>query len=183
MKNYKKIISLLCVLLMFSSFMPATILGEKIGFSAVAQANGFIAPIDNTVPPGAIIITTAAQLAEIGGVQSAGKYYVLGNDINLVTEWVPINDFRGTFDGRGHVINNLYILESSNREYAGLFGEIKASSVVIKNLGVNIYSKGINVSSVFIESSPSGIFVGGLIGFSLNNNIVLENCYVKGEFL
>jgi len=125
---------------------------------------------DPQLPDDVIHIRTVTQLAAIGGPESAGKYYVLDNDINLVNEWIPINDFRGTFDGRGHTINNLYILESSNRQHAGLFGQISSASVAIKNIGINIGSNGLTGTSL----------VGGLIGF-VSGSVVVENCYVTGD--
>jgi|GEM_PF-2401845 len=123
-------------------------------------------------------IQTAAQLATIGGVQSAGKYYVLDNDVFLVDEWTPIDDFRGIFDGQGHSVNNLYILESSGVSYAGLFGQITTSGVLIKNVGVNISSKGITAnfsSDVYVSASA-----GGLVGYNIGGVIVV-NCYVTGD--
>jgi len=130
---------------------------------------------DDSIPANAIHIKTAEELAIIGGSQSAGKYYVLDNDINLVDEWVPINDFRGTFDGQGYSVNNLYILESSQRQYAGLFGEIRSYLVTIKNVGVNIGTQGISTSS-------DGSQAGGLIGLCFSyGEVNILNCYSTGE--
>ena len=130
---------------------------------------------DDSIPNNAIHIKTAEQLASIGE-NSSGKYYVLDNDINLVDEWIPIDGFSGTFDGQGYSINNLYVLESSNRQYAGLFGRINTSEEVnIKNVGVNIGAKGISAFS-----SSFDISAGGLIA-SCSNNIIIENCYVTGN--
>ena len=95
---------------------------ESVESTSNLQATGFVSPVSGSVPPDAIRITTAAQLAAIGGPQSAGRYYYLGNNIYLTSEWVPIDDFRGTFDGQGFTINNLFVLASSQRQYAGLFG-------------------------------------------------------------
>ena len=132
---------------MIASILPSTVFAAQaqtdvtVGadFSNVSMPNagvtGFIAPID-PIPSGADVvhISTAAQLAAIGGASSAGKYYVLDNDINLTAEWVPIDFFHGTFDGRGYSINNLYVLESSKRQYAGLFGNLieYKSAITIK---------------------------------------------------
>jgi len=133
-----------------------------------------------SVPSNAIHIQTAAQLAGIGGTQSAGKYYVLDNDINLVSAWVPINDFRGTFDGNGKVIKNLNVLasSSSNRQYAGLFGQITTGSVAIKNLGVEIGSSGIN--AYWSVTSNAYAYAGGLVASFSGSSLTIDNCYVKG---
>ncbi|MCL2135196.1 MAG: hypothetical protein FWH37_06545 [Candidatus Bathyarchaeota archaeon] len=122
------------------------------------------------VPKDAVHIKTAEQLAAIGGEDSEGKYYVLDNDLDLVDEWAPIDDFRGTFDGQGHTINNLYVLESSNRKYAGLFGEI-TYAITINNVAVNININGLAATSA----------VGGLIGFSRTVDVV--DSYVTGNII
>jgi hypothetical protein len=138
--------------------------------------NGFIVPPNHhSIPSGAIHIQTAQQLAGIGGAQSAGKYYVLDNDIDLVGEWVPIDDFRGTLDGYGHRVNNLYVLENSNRQYAGLFGQIDIAGVVIKNVAINTGPNGITV-----VSTSTFVCAGGLVGIS-SAGVVVENCFVVGD--
>ena len=59
-----------------------------------------------------------------------GNSYQSGEVVTTWTEgagWVPIQDFRVTFDGNGHTISNLYInvaLQQS-RSYAGLFGSVR----------------------------------------------------------
>ena len=85
--------------------------------NASATNAGFLAAID-PIPSDANVlhISTAAELAAIGGPDSEGKYYVLDNDINLTEEWIPIDDFGGTLDGRGYCINNLYTLKSSQHK-------------------------------------------------------------------
>jgi len=174
----------LCLSL-FASLMPS------IGI-AYDLDTPFIGDIDQkSVPKNAVHIQTATQLANIGGIQSEGKYYVLDNDINLVTEWVPIDDFRGTFDGQGYSINGLYVLERSKRWAAGLFGQVNVDGVAIKNVGVNIHSKGLTASApsspeqyddIFVEglSRTYPAYVGGLIGLS-SGGVSVVNCYVTGD--
>ncbi|MCL2287766.1 MAG: hypothetical protein FWC33_01085, partial [Candidatus Bathyarchaeota archaeon] len=140
--------------------------------------NGFIAPPNqNPIPADAIHIQTATQLAAIGGAQSAGKYYVLDNDITitLIDGWTPIDDFRGTFDGRGHSINNLHTIEEHVKIDAGLFGKIE-ESVTIKNVCVNIGTIGLTAFS-----STSGASAGGLVGLIHSGVTTITNCYVTGN--
>jgi hypothetical protein len=139
--------------------------------SLIVKADNANSPA-TSIPENAIHIQTPTQLAAIGGEDSAGKYYVLDKDIDLISEWIPIKDFRGTFDGQGYSINNLYVLERSNRQYAGLFAY--TLDVTIKNVGVNINSKGLTASS------GNGAYAGGLVGYS-DGLIVLENSYTKGD--
>jgi len=147
-------------------------------FMSLIPLTGVVYGADS-VPATARHIKTAEQLAAIGGVQSEGEYYVLDNDITLVAEWIPIEGFEGTFDGQGHSINNLYVLASSNRQYAGLFGlTYDYKDVTIKNVGVNIGSKG--VTAIGSDSEYARVaHAGGLIGYC--GAVVVSNCYVTGD--
>jgi hypothetical protein len=138
----------------------------------VSYVNGDVE--SNGVPKDAVHIQTATQLAGIGGEGSVGKYYVLDNDIDLEDEWVPIEDFRGTFDGQGYSINNLYVLENSKRSVAGLF-EQTTGEVSIKNVGVNIGFEGLTASA-----SSGNADAGGLVGYS-NDAVTVINSYVTGD--
>lgn len=101
------------------------------------------------------------------------------NDITLVLEkdialscdkdnsFTPIginSSFKGTFDGNGHKISNLYV-ERAGR--AGLFASVYGAS--IKNLTV----EGTVVGSSYDGSDLTG--VGGIVGFS-TSQILIENC-------
>ena len=101
------------------------------------------------------------------------------NDITLVLEkdialscdkdnsFTPIginSSFKGTFDGNGHKISNLYV-ERAGR--AGLFASVYGAS--IKNL---------TVEGTVVGSSSNGTDltgVGGIVGFS-TSQILIENC-------
>ena len=76
--------------------------------------------------------------------------------------WTPMNDFSGTFDGKGHTISGLYYNVKSGmdleRTGVGLFGSVRDGTseapVVIQNVGVE--------ASYF-----GGVFnVGALIGYA-----------------
>ena len=168
----KRVISFILFFVMILGLTPI------ISLPVNAKNNGFlIEPTKDAVPINAIHIKTATELAAIGGEQSEGKYYVLDNDINLSDEWVPVDDFRGTFNGQGHSISNLYVLESSNRKYAGLFGSV-IGNVKITDIAVNIGKQGINASS-----NNSEFYAGGLIGYIYGSNttVTIENCYTTGN--
>lgn len=72
--------------------------------------------------------------------------------------------FRGTFDGNGHKISNLYV---NRADKAGLFASIYGAT--IKNLTV----EGTVVGSSSNGADPTG--VGGIVGFS-SSQILIENC-------
>ena len=155
------------VLILFVSLLASLV--PMWGASCVVGA------VDQTdVPEDAVHIQNVDQLVGIGGAQSEGKYFVLDNDLFLKDEWVPINDFRGTFDGQGYSINNLYVLARSHRSFAGLFGGI--NNATIKNVGVNVSSKGLTAISTYGPASA-----GGLIGWNYGSNVTVVNCYVTGD--
>lgn len=99
---------------------------------------------------------------------------VLEKDIALscdkddkTTHFTPIginSPFKGTFDGNGHKISNLYV---DRADRAGLFASVYGAS--IKNLTV----EGTVVGSSSNGSDPTG--VGGIVGYSFSQ-IVIENC-------
>ena len=95
------------------------------------------------------IITNCLQLQDANIVTTI-KHYALGSDINCYTEthlggtlwngglgFSPIGNFntgsfKGTFDGRGFAISNLYINRITND--VGLFGFVQ--KITIKNLNL-----------------------------------------------
>ena len=63
-----------------------------------------------------------------------GKFFKQTADVDMtgVTDWTPINNFNGTYDGDGHCIKNFVYNNASTNKF-GLFGYLGADSVV-KNL-------------------------------------------------
>ncbi len=63
-----------------------------------------------------------------------GKFFKQTVDVDMtgVTDWTPINNFNGTYDGDGHCIKNFVYNNASTNKF-GLFGYLGADSVV-KNL-------------------------------------------------
>lgn len=87
---------------------------------------------------------------------------------NTSNSWTPIGTsetvvFRGTYDGKNHKIDNLYINSSLN--YQGLFGYSMGN---IKNLGIETGS---------ITGGNKNAYIGALIG--INDGGTIENCYNK----
>lgn len=122
----------------------------------------------------ACIITSVAQLREIGEVGNLGKSFELGADLDLgaIANWDPIasfaQPFTGTLDGRGHTIANLKIdTGGAGTSWRGLFGG--SDNATFKNIGL------INVS---IEAAD-GDYIGGLVGDS--RQTTFENVYVTGS--
>ena len=109
-------------------------------------------------------ILTADITVNQGVLKADGS---LADNTNGFTPWTPIGktfgDYKGTFDGQGHIISGLYFNES-NTDNVGLFGE---SEGTIKNVGV--------VDSYFCGNE----YVGGVCAYSIPATIT--NCYFKGS--
>lgn len=122
-------------------------------------------------------ISTESELNKIAEWTSSysnnfdGITLVLEKDIalscNKDNSFTPIginSSFKGTFDGNGHKISNLYVKRAGR---AGLFASIFGAS--IKNLTV----EGTVVGSSYDGTDLTG--VGGIVGFS-TSQILIENC-------
>ncbi len=140
-------------------------------------------------------ISTSSELAYLAqevnnGNSYSGYYLILNNSIDLNNiEWTAIGtsskQFKGTFDGCGYTIDNLYIDNTSS--YQGLFGYV-SSSGVISNLTVNGsvtgssrvasiagYNAG-TITECLNQCLVSGIgyYTGGVVGY---NDGDVTNCY------
>ena len=127
---------------------------------------------------GTYSISTAEELAQLATMINTGRIiggeFVLANNIDLSSYstdegWTPIGisgkEFRGSFDGNGYVVSNIYI-NRPDENCQGLFGIVYGK---IKNLGVE------NVNITGCD------YVGGLASRSNNGNIT--NCYVLGNVI
>ena len=109
------------------------------------------------------------------GITFEGKCIKLMNDITLPLN-VPNNmtsigaypnfPFKGTFDGNGKLIYNLYI-DQPNTPYQGFFGY---------TLNANLY----NVGLVNITASGRN-YTGGMVAYA--KNTYMRDCYVNGGTL
>ena len=97
------------------------------------------------------------------------KCFILMADIDMSlvtgTQYKIIGNFRGTFDGNGHVIRNFSYTSDAAGTYVGLFSS--ATNAMIKNLGI-----------VNLNLSVNAKYVGGLAG--LVNNCTITNCHCIG---
>ena len=125
------------------------------------------------------LIETAANLVYLAnqvndGNNFSGKYFKMTDSIDINNNfWTPIGEsstyyFAGYFDGNGFNISNLFIY-STNLKYAGLFGNIRNSSI-----------KNICITSGSIKcTSSSSCYIGGIVGYA--NNSSLSNCSYNGD--
>ena len=133
-------------------------------------------------------ITSAAKLKQLAdkvnndGANYAGQTITLLADIDLNNvEWTSIGTedkpFTGTFDGNGHTIKNLTVVETEAKEgkaFIGFFGYAK--NVIIKDLTFeNVY---LNIACLDIDHSQGHI---GAVAGSLEGTSTIENVTVKGD--
>lgn len=85
------------------------------------------------------------------------------------------NFFKGTFNGNGNYIKNLYIngMSDESNSYGYVVGLFGANAGTIKNLNVTGEVKGTMSNSKSIEESTFG--VGGIAGGNVDNGTI-ENC-------
>ena len=112
------------------------------------------------------------------GLDFSDKYVIQTNDIDLspISNWIPIGImesgkyFCGTYDGRGHTINNLTISPNFEKEretmYSGFFGQLGGT---VKNLG-------------FENGYIYGDYIGGIASHPYQNPQIV-NCYFKGTLV
>ena len=131
----------------------------------------------------------AVAAAIESGVIENNANITLDSDIDLstltraavVSNWNPVGTkatpYTGTFDGNGHTIKNLALVESEAKEgkaYIGFFGY--AENATIKNVTFeNVY---INIPCLDIDHSQGHI---GAVAGSLEGTSTIENVTVKGD--
>lgn len=98
------------------------------------------------------------------------KYFIMMNSFELTSEWTPLKDFTGIFNGNGYIISGLKIPQSKSAEVAGLFANLK-SGAKVSNLGVMIKDE------VIAEGGSAES--GGVAG-KCESGTTIENCFVTG---
>ena len=105
------------------------------------------------------VLMADIDMSEYTGVE----YNIIGKRYTNNQTWI-VEDFRGIFDGAGHVISNLTFTDAE-KDYVGMFGYV---------------GEGGRICNVRLENaSIAGDFrVGGLVGW---NSGVISGCSVVGE--
>jgi hypothetical protein len=155
-----------------------------VSFDGIAGAD----PLASSDPAGTdanrpIEISSPKQLAYLAmrvnsGVNYSGKHFRLMADLDLGgREWTPIGQFGddpddcsrhfcGVFNGNGHKIKNLTIINGGN--HSGLFGVIGAGASIEKLHVIGCYVRG-------------KMMVGGLVGELIGGRI--SECSVSGTVI
>ena len=98
---------------------------------------------------------------------------VLGANINLGGEenpWTPIDNFKGTFDGKGYTISGVYI--DNTDDDSNDFGFFASTSGTIQNL--NIANSTINVS---VKDKSGEITIGGIASHIKNDGKIMNSSF------
>ena len=127
-------------------------------------------------------ITTCIQMNEVRNNMSA--HYILNNDIDMseIENWEPIGDeenkFTGSFDGKGHSINNLKI-DGEPLRYIGLFG-YSSSNASLKNIvlsNVDIKANELNKPNGYWYIGAIAAYAYNIISCTVSGSIEVTNCY------
>lgn len=196
----KRLLSLLLVLAMVFSLMPAALAADTVDVSALPE---YTAEADTSAGAAYKISTEESLRAFAAAVKAdggkgtyslSGVSFYLANDIALTGAWTPVGNgvsavkdfFAGTFDGCGHTISGL------NVQGQGLFAAINQAA--IRNLNVSgtvnstvNYVGGIvgkvqagtieNCSfSGSVSSSKKSAYVGGIAGGLYSANVTISGC-------
>ena len=141
------------------------------------------------------LISTPKELEMFSRVVNIGDkmdaHFKLTKDIDMSgATYTTVAEFRGVFDGAGHVISNLTINET-DKENVGLIGLLQGGTV--KNLGLdNLVVNGksrvggiagrtmyATIMNCYVNGSVSGEWdVALLVG--MFNNSTMKNCYTWG---
>ncbi|MBX9598040.1 MAG: hypothetical protein K2X04_05635, partial [Burkholderiales bacterium] len=135
----------------------------KTSANALGDSNAIISgyEVGSTV----IVIHNELELAtEIQG-DTSGKVFALGNDINLIKEWIPVDELKNaTVEGQGYKITGLSI-DNKTKKATGMF-RLFSNNVTIRDLNL----EGVVTSN---ETDSVGLLVGSIKGSNiriLNSN-------------
>lgn len=135
-------------------------------------------------------LRNVAAMINSDDVSYRSSHYKLTADIDLGGEpWTPIENFSGTFEGNGHKITGLRIVEDeeyshhaalfANTDHAGLIQNLGVYGEVTGRISAGIVA--INVGTIrncYSACSVTGTSRCG--GIAASNNYLIENCYNLG---
>lgn len=91
------------------------------------------------------VLTSEEDIEAIGNQYPLSGNYILGNNISLSNEWIPIgspdNPFTGVFDGNGYTIDNLTV--SKKTDDMGFFGAARDAvikDIILENANIDVTS-------------------------------------------
>lgn len=193
----KRLLSLLLVLAMVFSLMPAALAADTVDVSALPE---YTADADTSAGAAYKISTEEGLRAFAAAVKAddgkgtynlSGVSFYLANDIALTGTWTPVSNaalypgdfFAGTFDGCGHTISGL------NVQGRGLFAAINQAAIRNLNVSGTVNSTVSYVGGIvgkvqagtiencsFSGSVTGGGYTGGIAGGLNSNNVTISGC-------
>lgn len=193
----KRLLSLLLVLAMVFSLMPAALAADTVDVSALPE---YTADADTSAGAAYKISTEESLRAFAAAVKAddgkgtyslSGVSFYLANDIALTGTWTPVSNaalypgdfFAGTFDGCGHTISGL------NVQGRGLFAAINQAAIRNLNVSGTVNSTVSYVGGIvgkvqdgtiencsFSGSVTGGGYTGGIAGGLSSNNVTISGC-------
>ncbi len=204
----KRMLSLMLALVMVLALVPTVALAEDAAI--VPTENWYDASKTELEISSAADLLAFAKEANDNGNEFEGKKITLKADIDLGDmTWMPINSFKGEFDGNGKTIRN-FKLDATivSNQRAGFFYDLKAGSKVhdltlehvegtvgagrIGTLAnyVRGEAENVTVRDIHITTTDAAAWVGGFCAFAEGaagteafkiNNCTVENLVVNAE--
>ena len=154
---------------------------EKVGYSADRVATVDLTDVPNILDyfyleSSVFKITGASGMEYMSYLYGKGLNFknmtlYLANDIDMTgSKYTPVQDFQGTFDGQGHIIDNLVIGVAATPAGGGLF--ISMRGATIKNVII-----GENCSQTCVSVDQTGFIASNMNG----NDTVIDNVYVAAS--
>lgn len=177
----KRILSLLLVLMMVMTLMPAAALADGV----TADTTWYDAEKSEFVLMDAADLLGFAQLVNENN-WFAGKTVKLGADIDLAgVEWTPIGEvdrapsyvFKGIFDGQGYKIENLTYSDENTYDESGVSMHVSSSGLFGAVSGAVI--KNVTLTNVTLSGTH---YTGAIVAFCQDDTTPasIENCKVIG---
>lgn len=149
---------------------------EDISVTDLDQSNGFITKInplthEEAKAQGYLLVYDYDSMRNTISQNMGGKI-MLANDIDCTGKsWSPLGTFTGIFNGNGHTIKGLRVIDG-NSDYTGMFRY--AQGATIQNI------RFLNGYSEWTRGSNSHAF---LIGYTNSSRVYITNCTFDGTTL
>lgn len=163
----KKVWAGLLILVLLSTVLPLSVMADE-----------------NTLSPnaaGVYEISTAQELQAISTMAASGETFsnktiqlTADIDMDLISNWVPIANFHGIFDGQGKTISNLTVNVPDN---AGLFASV-SNAEAIKPVFKDVTLFNFNVTAT---NSYAGALIGNAFTTDTISNCTVDNSTITAK--
>ena len=118
-------------------------------------------------------IHTATGLYNMAKHASEGASFKLMNDIDMQgAHWLPVEKFRGTFDGQGYTISNVNITTCGEGAFQGFFATVDYDADKVQSV-----VKDLNLRNVNIVVAEKAEYVGLVTGQTRG---IVQDCTATG---